>query len=79
VADGPRPWFGCDKNGPLWRAYCEAWEHVYRDKPANAIHRIADFRGKQAAADLQHNMALVKRDYRGEIEDRAELQRLIRP
>lgn len=75
---GPKPWPGCDTNGGLWRAYCEAWEHTYRRKDPRLRGMIADRRGKQGLADLDHNVAVVRRDYAGDIADRAELPRLLR-
>jgi hypothetical protein len=76
----PRPWFGCDTSGPAWKAYCEAWTHVFvkghsarvRDK----IHN--DPAGKARLAALDHNIELVRRDYRGEFDDRTEIARLLR-
>jgi hypothetical protein len=74
---GPQPWAGCDTAGDQWKAYCEAWEHVFKRKPANAMYLIADRRGKPAVADLEHNISVVKRDYAGEI-DRADIPRLLK-
>lgn len=75
---GPRLWFGCDPNGSAWKAYCEAWEHCFRHKSPQLRGMIADRRGKDALAELDHNIAVVKADYAGEVEDRAELPKLLR-
>lgn len=75
---GPKPWFGCDTNGEAWRAYCEAWTHAFRRRDPRLKGMIHDQRGKDAVAKLEHNVTVVKADYRGEIDDRAELPRLLR-
>lgn len=74
---GPTPWPGCDTAGGAWRAYCEAWEHLYSRKDPRLRYLIGERRGKAAVADLDHNIALVRRDYAGAV-DRAELPRLLR-
>ncbi len=74
---GPEPWFGCDTTSRAWISYCEAWEHAFRNK-GNLRSLIHDRRGKAAVAALDHNIEVVKRDYRGEIEDRTELPRLLK-
>lgn len=76
---GPRPWFGCDKNSEAWRRYCEAWEHVFRPKGQHLRSMIQNGnRGPEALALLDRCIKVVKRDYRGEIDDRSELPRLLR-
>lgn len=74
---GPRPWFGCDLTGEEWRAYCEAWSHVFQRKDPGLRGLIEDRRGKEGLAILDHNITVVKADYRGEIDDRADIPRLL--
>lgn len=75
---GPKPWPGCDTNSTAWKTYCEAWEHCFVRKPASLRHAIMAKRGKEGLAALEHNIAVVRSDYRGEIDDRQELPRLLR-
>jgi hypothetical protein len=76
--DGPRPWFGCDTYSEAWRAYCEAWEHAFRRKDPRTKGMIYDIRGKAAVAALEHNIKVVRRDYRGLIDERTDIPRLLR-
>jgi hypothetical protein len=74
----PKPWFNCDPNGPAWIAYCEAWEHTFLKKDPRLRGMIADRRGPEGIAALKHNVEVVRRDYRGEIDDRSDIPRLLR-
>jgi hypothetical protein len=74
----PKPWMGCDTDGPHWIAYCEAWEHAFLKKDPRIRGMIIDQRGAAAVEALKHNVELVRKDYRGELDDRAELPKLLR-
>jgi hypothetical protein len=74
---GPRPWADCDTSSEAWRAYCEAWSHVFTKKAPGIRTLIEDRRGKEGLAMLDHNIAIVKAEYRGEVDDRQELPRLL--
>jgi hypothetical protein len=74
---GPRPWFGCDTSSEAWRAYCEAWSHLYERKPGRSRQAIGDARGPKALAMLEADMEVVKRDMSGQIVDRATIPELL--
>lgn len=71
---GPQPWPGCDESGEEWRRYCEAWAHVYT-ATGRSLKQIENFRGKEAAEILEHDIEVVKADYAGEIPVRSDLQK----
>lgn len=75
---GPKPWFGCDTNGEAWRAYCEAWTWFAKRRDPRLRGMIYDIRGKAAVDALEANIEVVRRDYNGEIDDRAAIPRLLK-
>lgn len=76
---GPKPWPGCDTASEPWRAYCEAWSHVFTRKPKGLRALIAGQRGAEGLAYLDRCIRVVKDDYAGKIPDRAAIPDMLEP